>query len=162
MGTGSHLTGDIMVDTLEENRHRAAASSDVLDRVQLDAGEYTLLTLHRPYNVDDPTFTPNILRRLSELGDRVVFPVHPRTRAALASEGDVEIPNTLLCEPQGYLDFLQLQRNAKRVVTDSGGVQKEAYLLGIPCITVRPETEWLETVERAAGIFWPTLVRPIS
>jgi len=154
----AHLTGDIMVDTLEENRERAVASSNVLARLNLKRGAYTLLTLHRPYNVDDPAFTPNILASLAELGDQVVFPVHPRTRAVMESVGIGEVSNTVLCEPQGYLDFVQLQANAKRIVTDSGGVQKEAYLLGVPCITVRPETEWLETV----GSGWNVLADPRS
>jgi UDP-N-acetylglucosamine 2-epimerase len=152
----ARLTGDIMVDTLVEQRERAATTSTVLARLALEGQPYTLVTLHRPYNVDDPTYTPGLLKSLAALGDRVVFPMHPRTKAVL-DRASSEIPKeVLVCEPLGYHDFIQLQANARRVVTDSGGVQKESYLLGVPCITVRPETEWRETVESG----WNMLADP--
>jgi UDP-N-acetylglucosamine 2-epimerase len=145
------LTGDVMVDAFcwaseRADLHLPASASE--------HPGYLLLTLHRAENVDDP-------RRLSALlatlpADRpVIFPVHPRTRAALESAGTVLAPNVLATEPVGYLAMLALERAASAIATDSGGVQKEAYLAGVPCITMRGETEWVETVEagwnRVAG-----------
>jgi UDP-GlcNAc3NAcA epimerase len=152
----SHQTGDIMVDALEQNRARAAERSRVRGTLELEAGGYVLLTLHRPYNVDDPTSLQRMLQCIGDAGFPVVFPVHPRTEAVI-KQHRVRCPVGIrLIPPQGYLDFIDLQANAHRIVTDSGGVQKEAYLLGVPCITVRPETEWVETVE--AG--WNLLIDP--
>jgi UDP-GlcNAc3NAcA epimerase len=152
----THLTGDIMVDALQQNRARAAEVSRVLDNLELAPGGYSLLTLHRPYNVDDPERLQVILSRIGGLGHTVIFPVHPRTRAVMERHHAL-VPATIrLLAPQGYLDFLNLQAHARRIVTDSGGVQKEAYLLAVPCITVRPETEWVETVEQG----WNLLADP--
>lgn len=152
----SYLTGDIMVDALEQNVRKAAEVSQVRHVLELAAGEYLLVTLHRPYNVDDPVCLESILNRVGALGCPAVFPVHPRTQAVMEQHG-VQIPSAVrLVPPQGYLDFLDLQANARRILTDSGGVQKEAFLLGVPCITVRPETEWVETVEEG----WNLLVDP--
>jgi UDP-GlcNAc3NAcA epimerase len=148
----AHLVGDIMVDTLADNLPRAHARSGLLDDLGLEAKRYTLVTLHRHYNVDDPSYTPVILGKLSSLGEPVVFPVHPRTRAVMEAAGITPPPGVRMIDPCGYLDFIRLQLNAMRIVTDSGGVQKEAYLLGIPCVTVRPETEWVETVESGWNI----------
>jgi UDP-N-acetylglucosamine 2-epimerase len=108
--------------------------------------------------VDDPALLERVLGAVSEAGLPVVFPVHPRTRKVIEEHGVEVGPSLRLVEPQGYLDFLRLESAAARIVTDSGGVQKEAYLLGRPCVTVRPETEWVETVE--AG--WNRLVDPRS
>jgi UDP-GlcNAc3NAcA epimerase len=155
LSSRTFLTGDIMVDTLSENRERAAQQSDVLKRLQLGNVSYTLLTLHRPYNVDNPGYVEGVLECLAQLGDRVVFPVHPRTQRVMGISTNLPA-NTLITEPFGYLDFIQLEANAKRIVTDSGGIQKEAYLLGIPCVTLRPETEWVETIH--AG--WNLLADP--
>lgn len=158
LGERSLLTGDIMVDTLEENRERAGQRSQILSQLNLRPREYTVVTLHRPYNVDDPAYTPMLLEKLTQTGDRVVFPAHPRTTAVMSRAGTKPPPGVTMIEPLGYLDFLQLQANAARIVTDSGGIQKEAYLLGVPCITVRPETEWVETVESG----WNILADPRS
>jgi UDP-GlcNAc3NAcA epimerase len=150
----STLTGDIMVDALNDNIGRARDTSSILGILGLEPESYALLTLHRPYNVDDPANLSAILSLLSETEERVVFPVHPRTRNIIR-EHQIAIPgNILTTEPAGYLDFLYLQSRAARVFTDSGGIQKEAYILKKPCLTLRTETEWVETVE--AG--WNTLV----
>jgi len=152
------LTGDVMADALAEHLPVALARSTALERLGLEPEGYLLLTLHRPYTVDDPVLLGRVLAAVAEAGPPVVFPVHPRTRKVI-EEYDVEVaPPLRLVEPQGYLDFLRLEHAAARIVTDSGGVQKEAYLLGRPCVTVRPETEWVETVE--AG--WNRLVDPRS
>jgi UDP-GlcNAc3NAcA epimerase len=152
----TYLTGDIMVDALEQNRRRAGELSRVREVFGLDPGQYLLLTLHRPYNVDDPAFLLRLLSRIGSLGYPVMFPVHPRTQAVIERHR-VELPASVrLMPPQGYLDFLELQAKAYRILTDSGGVQKEAYLLGVPCITLRPETEWVETVEQG----WNLLLDP--
>lgn len=151
---GVHHVGDVMVDTLRRFLPRAEAASRVLDRLGLQPGGYLLLTLHRPANVDDPHRLTALLTALGRLEERTVFPVHPRTARSLAALGYSPPPHMLLTEPVGYLDMLVLEKNARRIVTDSGGVQKEAYLLGVPCVTCRQETEWPETV--AAG--WNRLV----
>ena len=111
--------------------------------------------MHRAENVDDLERLPTILQGVSEAGIKVVFPVHPRTRAAFGSAGAKPGPNVMLIDPVGYLEMLVLEENAETIVTDSGGVQKEAYFAGRPCITLRDTTEWNETV--AAG--WNVLVR---
>lgn len=150
----STLTGDIMVDALLDNIGRARESSAILQNLKLEPESYSLLTLHRPYNVDDPVNLRAILTLLSLTEERVVFPVHPRTRNIIRDH-NIPIPeNIQTTEPVGYLDFLYLQSHSRRVITDSGGIQKEAYILRKPCLTLRPETEWVETVE--AG--WNRLV----
>jgi UDP-N-acetylglucosamine 2-epimerase len=113
----------------------------------LEAASYVLVTLHRPSNVDDLRRLAALLGVLARLEDRAVFPVHPRTRVSLAELGYSAAPNISLIDPVGYLDMLALEAGARRIVTDSGGVQKEAYILGVPCVTCRTETEWTETLD---------------
>jgi len=144
---GVHNVGDVMLDTLRRFLPRAQETSDVLARLSLEASSYVLVTLHRPANVDDLQRLASILGALARLEERVVFPVHPRTRGSLTDMGYTPAPNLTLTDPVGYLDMLLLETCARRIVTDSGGVQKEAYLLGVPCGTCRPETEWTETVD---------------
>jgi len=145
LGVRSYLTGDIMVDTLWGNLENALTSSESMKKYNLTKNNYFLLTLHRPYNVDNPKKLINILERLSSLPQKIVFPVHPRTRNTL-KDNKINLSGILFIEPQGYLDFLNLQYNAEKILTDSGGVQKEAYILHKPCITLRSETEWVETI----------------
>ena len=129
-------------------RRSRRANSRVLERLDLSGKPFALATLHRPYNVDDPERLGQVLRSLDRLEMPVVFPVHPRTRARLV--GSLAPYKRLrLIDPVGYLDMLALEQAAALVLTDSGGVQKEAYFFAVPCVTLRPETEWVETV--AAG-----------
>jgi len=148
------LTGDIMVDSLMDNIERADQLSKILEKKGLVAGKYYLMTLHRPYNVDDPVKLNKILTKLSKIGRQVIFPVHPRTRKVI-NDNSMMIPeNVLLSKPVGYLDFIKLESCSMKIITDSGGIQKEAYILKKPCITIRPETEWVETVNEG----WNVLV----
>jgi UDP-N-acetylglucosamine 2-epimerase (non-hydrolysing) len=135
-----HLVGNTMIDTLValEDRFRAAATAA---RLSVEAGSFVLVTLHRPALVDGPLLTETI-KQLASLAREapVVFPVHPRTRAMMEAI-DSDHPGLLLCEPLGYLDFLSLLANARAVLTDSGGIQEETTYLGIPCFTLRDNTE---------------------
>jgi UDP-N-acetylglucosamine 2-epimerase len=148
----AYLTGDIMYDALEHYSAMAASKSTVLSELSLSPGEYLLVTLHRPYNVDDPQKLTAVLATLGRVPVPVVFPLHPRTRQRIERAGISVADNIKLIPPAGYLDFIWLERNAARIVTDSGGIQKEAYLQKVPCITVRPETEWTETVDAGWNI----------
>ena len=147
---GVSLVGDVMAD-VTLMMLPAAERSDVLERLGLDRAGYLLVTAHRAGNVDDPAMLERLVEVLEALPLPAVFPVHPRTRARLEEAGmleRVERRSSLqLVQPLGYLDFLKLLRDAGAVLTDSGGVQKEAYLLEVPCITMRETTEWVETVE---------------
>ena len=147
-----HLVGNVMIDTLMRHRERAEASS-ILETLSLPAGGYAVLTLHRPSNVDDPAVLAKLLDVLEVvLADQpLVFPVHPRTRQKLAQFGlaarvDAQ-PKLRLCDPLGYLDFLKLMAHARVVLTDSGGIQEETTILGVPCLTLRENTERPVTVE---------------
>jgi UDP-GlcNAc3NAcA epimerase len=129
----------------------------VLERFGLTPGEYVLVTAHRAGNVDDPARLEQLVAVLEAVPYPVVLPLHPRTAARLDSAGLRErlaAAGVVLAPPLGYLDFTALLHHARAVMTDSGGVQKEAYLAGVPCVTLRPSTEWTETVE--AG--WNVLV----
>jgi UDP-N-acetylglucosamine 2-epimerase len=152
---GTYLTGDIMVDTMKNNIGIALEKSTVVQDLELKNVEYNLLTLHRNYNVDNVAVLENILKQLGELGEKIIFPVHPRTRKMISASFCFP-ENIVAIEPQGYLDFITLENYAKRIITDSGGIQKEAYILGKPCITLRTETEWVETVEEK----WNLLIDP--
>jgi len=140
ISSGVYLTGDVMVDTLLTTD---ITKSDILSRLELDTGDYFLATIHRPVNTDNLDTLTTILSAFEESNEPIIFPVHPRTKKLL---GDFYSENVMLIDPLGYIDFLQLIANAKKVLTDSGGVQKEAYLLGVPCITLRDTTEWVETL----------------
>ena len=155
----AHLVGDVMADVSLAFRDMAAERSTALADLGLEPGGYLAVTAHRAGNVDHPERLVRLVELLEALpartGLRVVFPAHPRTRDRL--EGTMlahRLAGIELIPPLGYLDFLELARHARAILTDSGGVQKEAYLLGVPCLTLRDTTEWVETVE--AG--WNTLV----
>jgi UDP-N-acetylglucosamine 2-epimerase len=150
---GVHVVGDVMADVLLDAVARADASQ-VLDRHCLLPRGYLLATVHRAENADDPARLAAILGAFADIARPILFPVHPRTRKAIAAAG-LDLPaNIRACEPLGYIDLLRALRDADCVLTDSGGLQKEACWLGIPCVTMREETEWMETVE--AG--WNQLV----
>ena len=150
-----HLVGDVMADVSLAFRDLAGERSTILADLGLRAGAYLVATAHRAGNVDRPERLERLVELLTILPGPVVFPLHPRTRARLEAAGLLErLAGLVLTPPLGYLDFLQLARHARAILTDSGGVQKEAYLLGVPCLTMRDTTEWTETVE--AG--WNVLV----
>lgn len=146
---GVRVVGDVMYDAALHFAERARARSTILDRLGLARKGFALATLHRPYNVDDPARLADALDAFSRLGMPVVFPVHPRTRARLEGRALPSADRLRPIDPVGYLDMLALEQNAALILTDSGGVQKEAYFFATPCVTLRPETEWVETV--AAG-----------
>lgn len=145
---GVHLVGDVMYDAALHNKE-LAKKSQMLDKLGLKEKEYLLVTVHRPSNTDSRESLEAIVEALISSGEEVVLPVHPRTlkflkQFKLHAKLDEAIK---LIEPVGYLDFTCLAMNAKKILTDSGGVQKEAYFHGVPCITLREETEWVETVD---------------
>jgi UDP-GlcNAc3NAcA epimerase len=151
----SHLVGDVMADVSLAFRDIAEERSQILDQLGLDAGSYLVVTAHRAGNVDRPERLEALVALLEALPAPVVLPMHPRTRERLEAAGLMDrLDGIKVVPPLGYLDFMKLARHARAVLTDSGGVQKEAYLLGVPCVTLRDTTEWVETVE--AG--WNTLV----
>ncbi len=156
LGNSTFFTGDIMVDTIQNSIPIALEKSTILADLKLANNSYNLLTLHRNYNVDDKTTLEHILNQLGALQEKIIFPVHPRTKKMLSSSGYTLPKNIQLIEPQGYLDFIALEYAAKRIITDSGGIQKESYILKKICITLRSETEWVETVEAK----WNLLVNP--
>ena len=145
---GVYLTGDVMVDSLNYCINIAEKKSKVLDELGLKPKEYLLATVHRAENTDDPERLSGIVEAFCEAGN-VVFPCHPRTKKLLNQFGlwDRLQENVKIIKPIGYFDMLLLEKNSKKILTDSGGVQKEAYILGVPGITLRDNTEWVETVE---------------
>ena len=154
----AHLVGDVMADVSLAFRDIAEERSTIVEDHKLEPGEYFALTAHRPGNVDDPERLARLVELVEALPGRVVFPVHFRTEACLRDAGLFDrleqADHVLLTPPLGYLDFLKLARHSRAVLTDSGGVQKEAYLLGVQCVTMRDTTEWVETVENG----WNVLV----
>jgi len=151
-----HLVGNVMIDTLRWLLPKAR-QRDTLERFGLSAGEYGVVTLHRPANVDQPETLARLLEVLREAAARLrlVFPVHPRTQARLERFGLGTGPGSgdglLMVPPLGYLDFLALSSQARMVITDSGGLQEESTALGIPCLTARPNTERPVTVEEGTS-----------
>jgi UDP-N-acetylglucosamine 2-epimerase len=151
---GVHLVGDVMYDASVRFAALAAERSRVLERLGVEAGRFLLATLHRPYNVDSRERLAAMLAAFGRVQDKIILPQHPRLARRIAEHGLVVPPNVLLIEPVGYLDMVMLEKNSRMILTDSGGVQKEAYFYGVPCITLRPETEWIETV----AVGWNHLV----
>lgn len=130
---GVYNTGDLMYDVLKKN----------IKSVGKAKKDYMLLTIHRASNADDIKNLNKILTAISKTGEKVIFPCHPRTRKNIKNK----FKNIDIIDPVGYLEMLALEKNAKKIITDSGGVQKEAYWLKVPCITLRENTEWVETVK---------------
>jgi UDP-N-acetylglucosamine 2-epimerase len=145
---GVHLVGDVMADALAYAAERAPTHSDILQRLGLTEKGFLLATVHRAENTDDPARLRAILDAFTALDEPIVFPVHPRTRARIESLNlKSKIQNLISIDPVGYLDMVRLMQAARMILTDSGGIQKEAYWLGVPCVTLRDETEWVETVQ---------------
>lgn len=151
---GVYEVGDLMLEALQTKLRDGLPPVDVLESLSIAPGHYILATVHRAENTDDPRRLQAILSALSSLREPVLLPVHPRTRAII-QQGAFDIGGSLhLVEPFGFTDMLRAEQHARVIVTDSGGVQKEALWLGVPCVTLREETEWVETVESG----WNTLV----
>jgi len=144
---GVHLTGDVMYDALLASL-KTAEKSKILIELKVEKEKYFLITVHRPSNTDNMNNLSNILEALSEIDEKVIFPIHPRTMKLIKKHNlEKKIgENVKMIKPVGYFDFIWLQKNAKKILTDSGGIQKEAYMLKVPCITLRENTEWIETV----------------
>jgi UDP-N-acetylglucosamine 2-epimerase len=168
---GVHCVGDVMYDAVLQFSELARERSTILGELGLESKSYMLATVHRAENTGDALRLRSILAAFADIGETVIFPVHPRTRKILAelksgaaevsetgepslSGGDSRVSNNVrLIEPVGYLDMLTLEQHARVILTDSGGIQKEAYWFGVPCVTLREETEWVETLETG----WNTL-----
>lgn len=152
---GVFLTGDVMLDAVLSLRPLAKKRSGVISRLGLQPAAYILLTIHRAENTDSVEHLVNVVELLTRLKRPTVFPMHPRTRDRLAStpklralhKALLSAGNVQVIDPVSYLDMLELESNARLILTDSGGVQKEAYFLGVPCLTLRDETEWTETLK---------------
>ena len=143
---GVHMVGDVMYDAMRSYLPRTKDRPSPLDRVGAVPGQYSLATIHRAENTDSAERLAAILGCLGAAEMKVVFPAHPRTQEALASNDLVVPENVEMIDPVGYLDMLMLEKDAFAILTDSGGIQKEAFWLRVPCITLRDETEWVETV----------------
>jgi UDP-N-acetylglucosamine 2-epimerase (non-hydrolysing) len=152
-----HFVGNVMIDTLEFHRAKSATSC-VLEHLNLKSKEYVLVTLHRPSNVDHQQVLKGIVEGLAQIQEeiKVVFPMHPRTYKSLVSTGLITklecLPNVLITEPVGYLDFVKLMCESRLVITDSGGIQEETTVLGIPCLTARQSTERPITITEGTNI----------
>ncbi|HLC60546.1 MAG TPA: UDP-N-acetylglucosamine 2-epimerase (non-hydrolyzing) [Candidatus Nanoarchaeia archaeon] len=155
------FAGNVMIDTLLAHRKKSSRS-DILNKLKLNKKEYCVLTLHRPSNVDSESGLRKILSIIEKLQDeiKIVFPVHPRTRKNIEAFGlnkkIYSMKNLVVTEPLGYLDFLQLMDKSKLVLTDSGGIQDETTILGVPCITLRENTERPVTLEEGTNLLVST------
>lgn len=152
-GEHTQLVGNVMIDSLLAARDRARESKVLVD-LQLQPTTYAVVTLHRPSNVDDPSALRDVLTSIEDASTnlRLVFPVHPRSRARMTAAGIALDPaRWTLVEPLGYLDFVRLLADARCVFTDSGGIQEETTVLGVPCITLRPNTERPITVDEGTN-----------
>jgi UDP-N-acetylglucosamine 2-epimerase len=148
---GVYLVGDVMYDSLLDHLKVAEKESRIMRKLNLTKKEFYLLTIHRAENTDIKENLKKVTQIIADLDKKVVFPIHPRTRKKLREfkllRRLVTLSNLILIDPVSYLDMLILEKNARFVLTDSGGVQKEAYFLKTPCLTLRDETEWLETLK---------------
>jgi len=149
MTVGAHLVGDVMYDAALFYADRAQQRSRVLERLSITPGAFVLATCHRAESTDSREALSGIVEALAQIAREhvVILPLHPRTRKALAAHHLTEtLGRVRVIEPQSFLDMIALERHARVILTDSGGVQKEAFFYGIPCVTMREETEWVETV----------------
>ncbi|GGR53950.1 UDP-N-acetyl glucosamine 2-epimerase [Deinococcus seoulensis] len=158
-GNAVHLVGDVMFDVSRIMADRARSVSTILETLGVQESEFVLSTIHRAENTDVPSRLSAIVGGLREVAQEipVVLPLHPRTRK-IAGEMGLDFGNIQVIEPIGYLDMIRLEQSAALIATDSGGVQKEAYFYGIPCVTLRDETEWTELIESG----WNALTPPDS
>jgi UDP-GlcNAc3NAcA epimerase len=149
-----HLVGDVMFDSFEWVGRITSKDTSLFDRLSISPQKYSLLTLHRAENTDDPERLLRILNAVNQLNGKIIFPVHPRTVNVIGQTNWVPASNVCMISPVGYIDMVQLEQMADCIITDSGGIQKEAYWAGVRCITLRKETEWVETVNTG----WNVLV----
>ncbi|WP_341537115.1 non-hydrolyzing UDP-N-acetylglucosamine 2-epimerase [Methanosarcina barkeri] len=155
--SGVYSVGDVMLDALEYNINIAEEKSAILENLGLTSKEYLVATVHRASNTDSFKNLSFIINAFCDVDIPIVFPVHPRTEKYLKQYGlwNKLCENVKVIPPLGYLEMLKLMTHSRKILTDSGGVQKEAYMLGVPCITMRDNTEWVETVKDG----WNVLVR---
>jgi len=164
---GVEVVGDVMYDVLLQVQPKLDAHvEELLPTLHVAPQSYVLITVHRPANTDDPAAVSDIAYALNRLEMPVIFPIHPRTRACLERYDIAWKRHVQLIEPRGYFDMLALERAAYRILTDSGGMQKEAFHLQVPCVTLRKETEWPETVDSGwnvlVGSSWEAILDAIS
>lgn len=150
--TGVHLVGDVMFEALTFAVEKAKNKSNILNKLKIKEKEFFLATIHRAENTDNPTRLQDIFAAFDAIKEPIVLPLHPRTRKVLKTINYSPPSHVCLIEPLGYLDMVMLEKSAKMILTDSGGIQKEAYWLKVPCITLRDETEWVETVKEGWNI----------
>jgi UDP-GlcNAc3NAcA epimerase len=153
--TGVHLVGDVMADATLAAKDRAHSQSRILEKLGLEGGEYILCTLHRAENTDDPARLIKLIEAVRKLasGRTILFPVHPRTAKVCAAHS-ISLDGFMTTAPLGYLDLQRLISGSALVACDSGGLQKEAYFHRRPCVTLREETEWVETIEAGWNRLW--------
>jgi UDP-GlcNAc3NAcA epimerase len=152
-----HLVGDVMYDMALAAAERGERQSTILEALRIEPRSYAVSTIHRAENTDDSERLAKIMAWLKEVGREspIIMPLHPRTRKLMADLGKEPVGIRLI-EPLGYLDMARLVRHAAKVFTDSGGLQKEAYFHRVPCVTLRDETEWVETIEAGWNRLWTT------
>lgn len=149
---GVHNTGDVMFDAINLFKEKAELKSNILSVLGIDSKNYILSTIHRAENTNDINRLSNIIKALNDSNENIILPLHPRTKKFIKDYNITISDRVRIIEPVGYLDMIKLMNHAKKIVTDSGGIQKEAYFLEIPCITMRDETEWMETISNGWNI----------
>lgn len=149
---GVYNVGDVMFDAVLHFKKMAEEKQSIIENIGVEHGKYILTTIHRAENTNDINRLRNIMEALNECGKNVVLPLHPRTKKYMDSYGLKFNDNIKLIDPVGYLEMISLEMHAQKIVTDSGGVQKEAFFMKKPCITMRDETEWVETVENGWNV----------
>lgn len=149
-----YWVGDVMLDILNQSIPLALAKSRIMSSLGITPGQYALVTIHRASNTDNPECLSQIVKALNNVNEKIIFPAHPRTQKVIEAQNIRLNENVCLIPPLSYFDMLTLEKNARLIATDSGGVQREAYYLSIPCLTLREQTEWIET----ATVGWNKLV----
>lgn len=157
-GEGVHLVGDVMFDAALFYTNQATTKSKILSKLAIQPQTYILATIHRQENTDDRNRLAAIIEGLSGSDLPIILPLHPRTAACLSKFGLVLPPSVLTIEPVGYLDMVMLEKHSVLIVTDSGGIQKEAFFHKVPCVTLRDETEWVELTESG----WNSVIKPVN
>lgn len=144
--------GDVMYDAILHFTNIAEVKSDIINRLNLEEEKYILATVHRAENTNNPNRLKNIVKAFNACSQNIVLPLHPRTKKYIEEYGLSFNSNIKIIEPVGYLDMIMLEEHSEKIVTDSGGVQKEAFFMNKPCITLRDETEWIETVQNGWNV----------